>query len=84
MKLIKTKHALKQINRTGNEALKAINQFLDMHVRCVEIVEHNYRDAKSLNHRLYVEIKHLGLKNIRNSMRNGHVYLINTLIPEEE
>lgn len=84
MRLIIAKHKLNKVSRTGNNALKAIKEFLDMHVRCVEVVEHGYKHAKSLNHRLHMEIKNLGLKNIKSSIRGEHVYLINTLIKEEE
>ena len=84
MRLIIAKHTPNKINRTGNNALKAIKEFLDMHVRCVEVTEHGYKHAKSLNHRLCMEIKNLGLKNIKSSIRGEHVYLVNTLIKEEE
>lgn len=84
MKLIKAKHTPYKRSEAHNDAVKAIKQFLDMHVRCVEVIEHGYKNAKNLNHRLYMEIKNLGLKNIKNSKCGEHVYLINTLIPEEE
>ena len=83
MKLIVSK-AMKLINRNNNAA-KAVREFLDMHVKCVEFVDHGYAHAKCAAHRLYMELRKLNIKNVRVAVRNKtHVYLINTLIEEEE
>lgn len=83
MKLLAVKNKVRLLPR-NNEARQAIKEFLDMHVACVEVTDYSYKSARCLCHRLQMEINVLGLKNIKAAQRNGTVYLVNTLISEEE
>lgn len=82
MKLVKTDYRPVLLRKT-NDARLALEVFVDEHIPCAEVTEYNYKSARCLAHRLYMEINKSGFKNIKAVLRRDKVYLVNTLIKED-
>ena len=82
MKLVKTDYRPIILKR-NNDARLAVKEFLNAHIRCVEVTEYSYRSARGCAHRLHMEIKELGVTHIKPALRGEKVYLVNTLIKED-
>ena len=81
MKLIKAN--LIDYKPHNNDAAKAINEFLDMHVPCAEVTEYNYHSPDVCRPRIYMILRDMNMSHIKTSVRKGKVFLINTLIKEK-
>ena len=81
MKLIKANSI--KYKPHDNDAARAIDEFLDMHVPCAEVTEYNYCSPDVCRHRIYMILRDMNMPRIKTCVRKGKVFLINTLAKEK-